>query len=178
LSHSTVIDSERQRTASSSEFKMLSNGRSMHSRSCGGPDLTGAAGPGGKPRDSLTKKKLKRESLGESREHERIRAPPRMESLLNSVLPHWPGVMFRQRADLTFEFAVGRLEELTGRSREQWEREPGLFWGLVHELDREEFRRQLARVGGSESGLEHSFRIRHATTGRVRHVCEFRRAVR
>ena len=36
------------------------------------------------------------------------------ESLLTSLLPHWPGVMFRQRPDFRFEFVSPRIEEFTG----------------------------------------------------------------
>ena len=69
-----------------------------------------------------------------------------LESLLRSVLPHWPGIFFRQRPDLTFEIVGGDLFELTGVPVARWERAPDVFWGLVHELDEEEVRRQLSEA--------------------------------
>jgi signal transduction histidine kinase len=101
-----------------------------------------------------------------------------MESLLESLLPHWPGVVFQQRPDLSWVRAAGRVEEVTGCPPRRWENEPGLFWGLLHELDEEEYRRQLARAGQDGKGVHHRFRLRHARSGRVRHLAEFRRADR
>jgi len=93
-------------------------------------------------------------------------------------MQHWPGVLFRQRPDLSFEFASPRLEELTGHSPEKWRDEPGLFWRVVHELDADELKQQLHLAGQSAEGVESHFRIRHATTGRVFYLSEFRRALR
>jgi PAS domain S-box-containing protein len=101
-----------------------------------------------------------------------------MEAFHSSLMRHWPGVLFRQRADLSFEFANPRLEELTGRSLAQWQQEPGLFWQVVHELDADEVKHRLHLAGQSAEGVESNFRVRHAVTGRVSYVAEFRRAQR
>src|SRR6266700_1614580 len=66
-----------------------------------------------------------------------------MEAFLNLLMQHWPGVLFRQRPDLTFEFASPRLEELTGHALAQWRDHPGLLWQSIHELDVEAFKAQL-----------------------------------
>ena len=96
--------------------------------------------------------------------------------MLASLLPSWPGVLFRQRPDLTIEMAGGALEELTGHPVEDWECDKGLFWELLHESDLEPFRHNLARCGSESAGLQQTFRLRHARTGRVRHLLEFRQA--
>jgi len=61
-----------------------------------------------------------------------------MEAILESLLPHWPGVVFRQRPDLSFEFASPGLEELTGRLLAEWQTRPDLFWTAIHETDADE----------------------------------------
>jgi len=101
-----------------------------------------------------------------------------MEAFHQSLMQHWPGVLFRQRADLSFEFASPRLEELTGHSFAKWEREPGLFWRVVHELDADEVKRQVHLAGQSAEGVASRFRLRHAVTGQVSYISEFRRAQR
>src|SRR5262245_37057024 len=99
-----------------------------------------------------------------------------MESVLDSLLPQWPGVVFRQRADLRLDWVRGQVEELTGCAVERWVSEPGLFRSLLHELDEEDFRRALAQCTKQGAGVHHHFRLRHAGSGRVRHVAEYRRA--
>jgi len=101
-----------------------------------------------------------------------------MEAFHQSLMQHWPGVLFRQRADLSFEFGSPRLEELTGYTFAKWQQEPGLFWQIIHELDVDEMKRQLHLAGQSAEGVASSFRVRHAVTGRVAYISEFRRASR
>jgi signal transduction histidine kinase len=101
-----------------------------------------------------------------------------MEAFLDSLMQHWPGVLFRQRPDLSFEFAGPRLVELTGHPVEKWQSQPGLFWDVLHELDVEEVKKHLGRAGEGGEGVMADFRLRHAATGRVAYVTEFRRAQR
>jgi signal transduction histidine kinase len=101
-----------------------------------------------------------------------------MEAILESLLPHWPGVVFRQRPDLSFEFATPGLETLTGRSLAEWQIRPDLFWAAIHESDVDELKRRMATVALEPDGSTSHFRIRHAQTGRVAYISEFRRAQR
>jgi signal transduction histidine kinase len=101
-----------------------------------------------------------------------------MEAFPQSLMQHWPGVLFRQRPDLSFEFATPRLEVLTGHAFSRWQEEPGLFWQVIHESDAEEMKHRLHLAGHSEEGLESHFRVRHAATGRVAYLVEFRLARR
>ena len=101
-----------------------------------------------------------------------------LETLLRAVMLHWPGILFRQRPDLTFELTAGNLAELTGIPAARWQQDPGVFLQIIHELDQEEVRRQIAHAAEVEDGLTHRFRIRQALTGRVRHLAEFRRVLR
>ena len=59
-----------------------------------------------------------------------------MEAFLSSLMQHWPGVLFRQRPDLSFELASPRLVEFTGHPLDKWQQQPGLFWEVLHELDK------------------------------------------
>lgn len=101
-----------------------------------------------------------------------------MDAFPDSLLKHWPGVLFRQRSDLRFEFASPRLEELTGFSLDQWQHQPELFWKVIHESDVEPFRQHLARAAESQDGVTLEFRVRHALHGQVNYISEFRRVQR
>ena len=101
-----------------------------------------------------------------------------MDALLEVLQLHWPGVLFRQRPDLTFDVASPRLTEMTGYALEEWKTQPGLFWKVVHELDLDQVKQHLTEVAVGAEGKSCSFRVRHQTTGRVTYVSEFRRALR
>ena len=102
----------------------------------------------------------------------------RMDALLELLLQHWPGVLFRQRPDLTFEVASPQLEAMTGLAVEEWKTQPELFWKVIHELDVDLVKQHLAEVTVEAEGKSCSFRVRHQATGRVACISEFRRAVR
>jgi signal transduction histidine kinase len=102
-------------------------------------------------------------------------------SLSQGILDHWPGIIFRQRPDLSFLQVSPRVGELTGIPAAEWKRtgpERPQLARVIHDLDAEEYSRQLQRVNQSADGCECSFRVRHAISGRVAYVTEFRRAVR
>lgn len=101
-----------------------------------------------------------------------------MEALVELLSQHWPGVLFRQKTDLTFSTATPRLAEITGCSLEDWKDQPGLFWKVIHELDLELVKQHLSDVKDTLEGKPCAFRVRHQTTGRVAYISEFRRAQR
>jgi PAS domain S-box-containing protein len=129
-------------------------------------------------RDSFGSNETESASAGRPLNRFTLTPLPGMEAFHHSLMQHWPGVLFRQRPDLAFEFASPRLEELTGHPLAQWREQPGLFWQVVHELDADEMRQQLHLAGQSAEGVASQFRLRHAATGRVSYVSEFRRAQR
>jgi PAS domain S-box-containing protein len=102
----------------------------------------------------------------------------RVEALLENLVQRWPGVIFSQRADFSFQFVNSRIEELTGVALAEWRRQPQRFWQVVHESDVEELRQQLKRVLQSPQGSTMTYRIRHAQTGRIAYVLEHRHAVK
>src|SRR5258708_27984018 len=99
-------------------------------------------------------------------------APP-----LSALLGHWPGVFFRQRADYAFDFVSQQMVEVTGVPAKSWQRQPKLFWEVVHELDLAEVKQQLQRCAESAEGLTSSYRLRNRQTGRVACISEFRRPI-
>ena len=101
----------------------------------------------------------------------------RTESQLESLVRRWPGVIFNQRADFSFQFVSPQIEELTGIPEAQWQRSPQVFWQVVHESDAEELRQQFRRVVQAPQGLTSTYRIRHQQTGRVTYLMEHRRAL-
>jgi len=100
-----------------------------------------------------------------------------MEAPIEVLLQHWPGVLFRQAPDQRFQFVSDRIEEWTGHPAEAWLKEPELFLRSVHEEDADRIREHLARPASATAELRAQFRFRHAETGRVTHVGEFRRVV-
>jgi len=102
----------------------------------------------------------------------------RAEAHLNHLMERWPGVIFSQRADFTFDFVSSKIEELTGVAPEEWKREPARFWQIVHEADVGELRRQLERLERATHSVTSTYRIRHCRTGRVACILEQREAVR
>ncbi|MBI3876443.1 MAG: hypothetical protein HY300_10920 [Verrucomicrobia bacterium] len=102
----------------------------------------------------------------------------RAEAQLDSLIHHWPGVIFSQRADLSFQFASPKIEEFTGVPVSEWQRQPHRFWQVLHEGDVLEIKQHLRHTSQTPEGTMCTFRIRHARTGRVTHILEHRRAVR
>jgi signal transduction histidine kinase len=110
-------------------------------------------------------------------------SPPAPQTPADTVLSpvhllaeFWPGVVFRQRPDLTFEFVTPPVEALTGVAPSDWQRAPSRFWDMVHEQDAERVRGQIERC--VQTGLTETlgYRVCHLQHGRVSHVLERRRA--
>lgn len=101
----------------------------------------------------------------------------RAESQLKALADHWPGVIFSQRADLTFRFVSSKIVDLTGIGIEDWRHKPNLFWQLVHEGDAEALQQQIKNTRQSSNSLTSTFRIRHMQTGRISYVMEHRQAL-
>lgn len=103
-----------------------------------------------------------------------LRAEARLENLVN----RWPGVIFSQRADFSFDYVSPGIEELTGVPASAWRDQPQRFWEIVYETDVEELRRQCQRAISQQDRVTTSYRIRHAHTGRIAYILEHRRAIR
>jgi signal transduction histidine kinase len=99
-----------------------------------------------------------------------------MDAPTDVLLEHWPGVLFRQAADLRFEFLSPRIADWTGHPPEAFLARPALFLECIHGHDADALREHL-NLAPSPSGRSTRFRFRHSATGRVTHVSEFRRAV-
>jgi len=100
----------------------------------------------------------------------------RAESQLDKLIQRWPGVLFSQRADFSFQYANGKIEELTGLSPEAWRSQPLKFWEVVHEADVEELQRQCHQAARQPAGVTTTYRIRHTVTGKVSYILEYRHA--
>ena len=102
----------------------------------------------------------------------------RAEGQLNNLVRRWPGVIFSQRPDLTFQFVSPKIEELTGVTQEEWKQLPHRFWQVVHEGDVDELQQQLKQAAQSPDGVTGVYRIRHIKNGRIAYVLEHREAVK
>jgi signal transduction histidine kinase len=100
----------------------------------------------------------------------------RAESQLDKLLQCWPGVLFSQRADFSFQHLSGKVQDLTGVPPEAWRHQPRLFWEIIHEADVDEFKRQCRQAARAPGGVTMTYRLRHALTGRVSYVLEHRQA--
>ncbi len=98
------------------------------------------------------------------------------EAQLQKLGDHWPGVIFSQRVDFSFQFISARIEELTGHSVQDWRRDPGLFWNVVHDGDARELQARIQGAARSRTSLTSTYRIRHARTGRIAYILEHRLA--
>ncbi|HEV8541908.1 MAG TPA: ATP-binding protein [Verrucomicrobiae bacterium] len=101
----------------------------------------------------------------------------RAEGQLELLSGKWPGVLFSQRADLTFSFVSSKIEEWSGIPVEAWGRRPQRFWDVVHEADAGELQAQFSRCKSGEP-VTTTFRVRHIKTGKVTYILERREAVR
>lgn len=101
----------------------------------------------------------------------------RAEAQLAKLAEHWPGVIFSQRPDFSFQFVGGRIEELTGLGVDEWQRPPARFWEVVHDADVPELEHQLRWAARTGQSTSLTFRVRHRRTGRVSYVMEHRQPV-
>ena len=99
------------------------------------------------------------------------------EDQLANLTRSWPGVIFSQRADFSFQHVSPRIEEWTGVPVLTWLRDPQQFWQVVHEADVDEVRQRCQQAAVTLEGVSGSFRIRHARTGRIAYIWEHRRAL-
>jgi len=101
----------------------------------------------------------------------------RAESQFEQVARYWPGVIFSQRPDFSFQFISGRVLELTGHGVEDWLQRRARFWDVIHSADSGELQHQLSRAARWRQPATNTFRLRNAATGRVSYVMEHRRAL-
>ena len=104
--------------------------------------------------------------------------PPAVESQWQTMARWWPGVIFRQRVDLTFEAVSPRIEELTGLPACAWCQPPRLLWQVVHEADADNLRNAITQAGRTGQTVTSRFRLRHVHTRRISHIVEHRLARR
>ena len=70
------------------------------------------------------------------------------------------------------------MVELTGISLEAWKEDRSCLSRVIHDLDAEEFSRQLQRASEGPEACECSFRVRNVATNRVAYVKEYRKALK
>lgn len=102
----------------------------------------------------------------------------RAEAQLDNLIHRWPGIIFSQRPDFSFAFVSPRIEELTGVSAPDWQRQTKYFWQAVHEADADALLKRLRQMNDSPAGMTSTYRIRHIQTGRVSYLWEHRQSVR
>ncbi len=102
----------------------------------------------------------------------------RAESQLENLTQRWPGVIFSQSADFTFQFVSPQIAELTGIPAAEWRRRLQPFWQVIHEADARDLQQQCLRAAQTGERVTSTFRVRHVHTGHVTYVLEHRQAIR
>jgi len=75
---------------------------------------------------------------------------------------------------MSFSAVNSVFTTITGISRDEWQSQPGLFWRVIHEADVGDMEEKICRCQPGTEPLISDFRVRHAKTGRVTHVQEYR----
>lgn len=101
----------------------------------------------------------------------------RAEAQLDRLMKRWPGVIFRQRPDFSFQFVSPNIEALTGVSVEDWCRMPGKFWEVVHDGDARELQDILSKSARSGASCSFTYRVCHVQTKKVSYVLEHRQPI-
>ena len=101
----------------------------------------------------------------------------RAEAQLDRLMKRWPGVIFRQRPDFSFQFVSQNIEALTGISVEDWCRLPGKFWDVVHDGDARELQDMLSKSAKSGASCSFTYRVCHIQTRKVSYVLEHRQPI-
>ncbi len=101
----------------------------------------------------------------------------RAEAQLDRLMKRWPGVIFRQRPDFSFQFVSPNIEALTGVAVEDWCRLPGKFWEVVHDGDARELQGLLSKSAKSGASCSFTYRVCHLKTKKVAYVLEHRQPI-
>lgn len=89
----------------------------------------------------------------------------------------WPAVAFVQAPDFSLITASESLFQFTGRSPQDFNSDPSLFWGIVHESDHDQVKQVPHNASSTQKTIANRFRVRHLDSGQVRYVMEYRRAL-
>ena len=89
----------------------------------------------------------------------------------------WPGLFFKQRADLSFEWAAPEMEKFMGATSKPMRFTPERFWAIVHPADVVMLQKQIELCQQSGQWVSHDYRVCHPNTGQVSYVSESRRAL-
>lgn len=101
----------------------------------------------------------------------------RTEAQLRKLTQHWPGVIFSQRPDFSFDLISGRIEELTGRTSAQWQQRLARFWDVVHDSDAKDLPAKFGAAARARQSVTSTFRVRNLETGKVSYVLEHRQPI-
>ncbi|MDB6129946.1 MAG: hypothetical protein JWM04_1053 [Verrucomicrobiales bacterium] len=99
------------------------------------------------------------------------------EEQLRKLVHRWPGVIFTQRPDFSFDFISSQVEPMLGLNRRDWQRNPNKFWQLVHEGDIAELEQQIRQCARTGKAMSLTYRLIHAQTGKVVYMLEHREPV-
>jgi hypothetical protein len=103
---------------------------------------------------------------------------PESSGTYEGLLALCPGVLFRQRADFSFEYIGQKIQAWSGFSADEWLRRADLLKQLVFEADAPSLKAHLEACAHAEREMRTVFRLRNRHTGRITSLAESRRAWR
>ena len=102
---------------------------------------------------------------------------PGPASVDERLLELCPVVLFRQRADLSFEYISPKIQEWTGVLPEEWLQNKGLLQQLIYAPDTGAYFKHFDDVKVTKLTAQFNFRMRHRDSGLLTALMETRRAV-
>lgn len=103
--------------------------------------------------------------------------PKTTHEWIHAIDELWPAVAFVQAPDFSLLTASESLFHFTGRSPQEFNTDPNLFWSVIHDSDRERIKQAPQNPPTKQETTTNRFRIRHLDSGQVRYVMEYRRAI-
>ena len=101
-----------------------------------------------------------------------------VESRLDHYLSHLPGVVFNQRADLSFAFVGPGCESLLGIAPQSFAKDSQALLRLIHPSDERAYYHELDRHAESAKPFSLVYRVLNPTTGAYLHLLDVRSPVR
>ena len=104
-------------------------------------------------------------------------SPSRAPNWIESLDEHWPTVAFVQNSNGGLTAASESIFQFTGRAPEEFLGDPDLLWKVIHEGDRDGIKNNPQHPPSLSQGSSRRFRIRHLSSGQIRYIMEYRRAL-
>jgi nitrogen-specific signal transduction histidine kinase len=101
------------------------------------------------------------------------RKPPKASA--SNFWESWPGLLFKQRADCSFEWVSREMESFVGVIAKSSKQNPEQFWAHIHPADVKALNAKIESCARSGQAINHTYRVINNSTGKLAYVSESRR---